>query len=106
MRTIRYKIEDKNTDRAIEDIRDLLDAVSESPIANGIHIADVELVDGVAKDVFHGLGRRYQNFLYGSVEGATSSGRIQRVAGADDFRFVRIQADGWGATITVRLWVY
>jgi hypothetical protein len=106
MRTVRRQIVDREIDKSIEDLRDLLDAVSESPILSGVHIENVVLVDGVPKDIYHGLGRKYRNFLYGSVEGATTSGLIQRVATGDDSKYVRLQADDWGATITVRLWVY
>lgn len=65
----------------------------------------VELEDGVETLVAHTLGRRVAVFP-SAIRGASTSGRIEELRDGVDFRkFVKLKATGYGATITVDLWV-
>jgi hypothetical protein len=69
-------------------------------------IKDVTLVDSTIKEIAHGLGRPV-TVMVSPVRGASTSGRIEEVRSAsyDRSKYVVLAAAGWGATITVDLWV-
>ena len=73
-------------------------------------IPNVELVDGVAKQVSHGLGRRPLAWWPTPPRGAASTGRIDDLrselpSGApnDVARTIALVANGYGATVIVDL---
>jgi hypothetical protein len=70
-------------------------------------IKDVELPDGTPLSIPHKQGRLVTHMV-SSVRGATSTGRIveSRDASAPDrTKYITLTATGWGAAITVDLWV-
>lgn len=70
-------------------------------------IRDVRLADGVSTPVPHGLGRR-ASVMISPPRGASSTGRIDELrtfGGPNPAQYVVLVASGWGATITVDLWV-
>jgi hypothetical protein len=71
-------------------------------------VYDVELADGVATPVPHGLGRTYLVAIPSAPRGASTTGRIVelRDGAADRTRYVTLTATGWGATITVDVAVF
>lgn len=67
---------------------------------------NIELADGVATPVPHGLGRRA--YVWTSPpRGASSSGRIEEVRDGshDPTKYVVLKATGWGASIVVDVFV-
>lgn len=75
------------------------------PLVGARALRDVQLADAVATPVAHGLGRE-ATVLVSPPRGASSTGRITEVratGGPDRSKFVVLQANGWGATITVDL---
>jgi len=70
-------------------------------------ISGVELVDGKATTVSHGRGRAPRIVVVSAVRGAVTAGYINetRPSGVDRSRSVVLQADGFGATVTVDVMV-
>lgn len=88
--------------------REHADAIAELqklPAASLTVLAGIELEDGVATPIAHGLGRKPLWVSPSAPRDATSTGRIAEVRSGsyDRSRFVVLQADGWGATITIDL---
>lgn len=69
-------------------------------------IKDVTLADATLKQIAHGLGRPV-TFMVSPPRGAASTGRIveTRSTSYDRSKYVALTATGWGATITVDLWL-
>lgn len=77
-------------------------------IAQGAPIKDVELEDGVETPIAHGLGRRAM-YSHTAPRGASTVGMITDArddARFDPDKYVVLKADGYGATVTVDLWVF
>lgn len=66
---------------------------------------DVNLVNAVATKVRHGLGRKYTNYYLSAPRGAVAAGYVVETAGNDDVEVV-LTANGFGATVTVRMTVF
>lgn len=66
---------------------------------------EVNLANGVAAKVRHGLGRPFTNYYLSAPRGAVASGYVVELAGDDSSEIV-LTANGYGATITVRITVY
>lgn len=81
---------------AIRELQDL-------PAAAARVIAGVELEDGVVTPVAHGLGRPPAFVQASCPRNPSTSGRIEEVRAGDHdrSRVVALEANGWGATITV-----
>ncbi len=77
--------------------------LQKTPAAGALVVSDVELEDGVATQVAHGLDHVPLWVGPSAVRGATSTGRI--VQSASDSKFVTITATGHGATVTIDLLV-
>lgn len=90
---------DKLVDRALDAIFKSLDALL---VALGLFtvVTGVELANGVTVTVTHNLGRapRMRPFI-SALTGATASGRVNLIASTD--KHVQLQANGYGATVTV-----
>jgi hypothetical protein len=94
---------DGNTRELLNRIR-LLEAVD---ILRGRLIEDVELANATDVDVQHLLGREFKGWAVVDLTGASTSGVIQRsTADYDHATTLRLTATGYGATITVSLWVF
>lgn len=68
-------------------------------------LKDVSLADGIATPIPHGLGRVPQWVGISAVRGAASAGYIneKRDGTQNRHQFVVLQADDFGATVTVDL---
>ncbi len=97
---------EKDLERRLKDIEDLLDSVTESFVLGSVLVQGLELDDGVARLIPHGLGREWIGWKISNLEGAVTPGVIQHVPGEDTTKFLRIQADGYGATVTVSVEVF
>ncbi len=77
------------------------------PISGGRIVRDVEFPDGVPVPVPHGLGRRATCHL-SPARGAMTAGAFLDASSAafDADKFVVVQADGFGATVTADVWIY
>lgn len=63
----------------------------------------IVLADGVATPVAHGLGRRARWVRESCVRGGSTVGSVKeiRTGAYNPDRYVVLQADGWGADVTV-----
>lgn len=65
-------------------------------------IANVELADGVATRIQHGLGRAPRIVKVSVPRGALAAGYINEIRGGTDrAKLITLQADDYGATVTV-----
>jgi hypothetical protein len=71
-------------------------------------VVTVQLADGVATNVAHGLGRAPIFVSPSIVRLATTTGRIveDRSTGVDRTRLLVLTANGWGSTVEVDLLVF
>lgn len=78
------------------------------PIVQGRIFRDVVLAAGVVTPVAHGLGRRAAIFLSPPRGLITGVGCVQEIRSGvhEPTQFVVLQADGWGATVTVDVWAF
>jgi hypothetical protein len=75
------------------------------PFAGARIIRDVTLADGIPTPVAHGMGRAAQFVMLSPVRGSVTAGRIDEVRDGtyDRAKFVTLEANDYGATITVDL---
>ena len=88
----------------------LREAVRELQVARqstGKLIKDVDLADATDTVIQHGLGRAAV-LVVSPPRGASTSGRIEetRSDAYDRSKVSVLQANGYGATVTVDVWVY
>lgn len=104
-------IDDRTTPSVLERIRrnivEVLAEVRKLPFVTAkVAKADVTLPDGIPVAIAHGLGRKA--YVWTSPpRNAVSSGRIEEVRDGshDPAKFVVLKATGWGASITVDVFV-
>jgi hypothetical protein len=95
----------KLADELIERVRaNFFAAISELQrlrIIGATVLTDIELENGVETLVAHPLGRRVAVFI-SPVRDASTSGRIEELRdGVDAKKFIKLKANGYGATVTV-----
>jgi hypothetical protein len=99
------KLADTDAERVRRTHHDAITELQQLRMTGARLLEGVELEDGVPTLVAHGLGRRVAVFP-SAIRGASSSGRIDEIRDGVDFKkFVKLEANGYGATITVDLWV-
>lgn len=81
-----------------------LDNLQRDPMLNANTVA-VNLPNATAVHVRHGLGRKYTNYYLSAPRGAIAAGYFVESAGDDDTEVV-LAANGFGATVTVRMTVF
>lgn len=91
-------------ERQLADHRRALDDLQRDPMLNSRTI-EVNLANGVATKVRHGLGRPFTNYYLSAPRGAVAAGYVAESAG-DDGAEVVLTANGFGATVTYRMTVY
>lgn len=104
----RLRSSDPIGDRVSDYAREAFQELGQIQILSGKQVARVELPNATTVRINHGLGRPVSGWFVTDIVGPTATGRIQRVvsAAAETERQLWIQANGWGATITVALWVF
>lgn len=94
---------DANTRGLLDMIKQLQDVA----LLRGRLIAGVELANAADVDIQHLLGRSWQGWIVVDTTGAAAAGRIDGTTAAyDASTLLRLRATGYGATITVALWVF
>lgn len=101
--SIKGNIQDPVVGKALDEIHSILKALITQPFTNCQVISGVELEDGVVTKVKHGLGKKYALVIHTPVKNPSTVGMIQELAPDDPSREVWLQADGYGATVTVNL---
>jgi hypothetical protein len=99
----KLQIADTTTRQAVELIRERVNATSDTPIVEG-SLESADLPDDKNVVVRHGLGRKPDGFLLASLKGATAAGYILDVA--SDTSTLTVKAKSYGATVSVKLWVF
>lgn len=91
-------------------VRHQLNRVSDVALVNGVHVGDTELPDAAYVHVKHKLGRKALGWIVTETRNATTGGVINRALSGeeahDEASTIVLVALGYGATITIRLWVY
>lgn len=97
----------RSADQTVEQIRSTHEAkiveLQRLPAASLAVLKDVELVDGVAKPIAHGLGRTPTFVKDSCPRNAVSPGVVTEVrdGSVDRTKYILLKASGYGATITV-----
>jgi hypothetical protein len=97
-------LSDMNADRVRVSHAEAIRELQIAPAAGARLIAGIDLADGVATPIAHGLGRAPVFVRESCVRGAATTGRVDdvsRTAGYDRSKFIVLTANGWGATVTV-----
>jgi len=102
---VRIPTGDKDTDKAIEEVRRSTVLLCTDPFLSGRDM-EVTLVNAVELAIAHRLGRRFVGYALSAPMGATSSGRIVEREPDIDRATIYLTATGYGATITVRIRVW
>ena len=100
------RLGDEDAERVRRNHQRAISEMQERPAVSGLVIEDVVLASGTVTSIEHKLGRKARVFV-SAIRGASTSGRIDetRSNAYDRSRYVVLTAQGWGATITVDLWV-
>jgi len=97
----------KDLDGNTVNLDDRLKQLEASPLLRGRQIDDIALANATDVDVRHLLGREWTGWFVVDTTGAAAAGRIDgSTAAYDKASFLRLRATGYGATITVSIWVY
>jgi hypothetical protein len=86
----------RDTEKAVAQLQGL-------PAAGMRVLADKSLTDGIATPIAHGLGRVPVIVIPSAPRNPSTSGRIEEVRSSayDRTKYIVLEANGWGATITV-----
>lgn len=96
-----------NLDANTRGLLDLIGQLQKVDILRGRQLTGIDLAAATDVDVPHLLGRAWRGWIVVDTTGATSAGRIDgSLAEYDHAKFLRLKATGYGATITVSLWVF
>lgn len=99
------KLDDTTAERVRREHHDAIQEVQQAPALAIKTIAGQQLANGVTTPIAHTLGRS-PVFVTASIpRGATSAGYIVevRTSTVDRTKYIQLQANGYGATITVDL---
>lgn len=96
----------RDVDRAIDEVRDVANALVDGTLAGATLFINQQLVDGVAYRLRHGLGRNLRGWIICDLTGPSSTGRIERIIPSASNAYdptveLWLKATGYTATITV-----
>lgn len=97
------QVADPDVERVVRELRAKVVELQRLPLAGAVIVKGVELEDGVPRAVPHRLGRPFVTFFHSPPRSPSTSGRIEDVRSSsfDAKQFVVLEANGFGATITV-----
>jgi hypothetical protein len=101
----RIRVDDVKTQAALEEHARSVSDVSRDPILQRRTVT-ITLVNATTLKIKHGLGRTFESYSLSAPIGATAVGLIEEIAGADPATEIWLQANGMGATVTVRVTVW
>jgi hypothetical protein len=107
----RLPVGDPDTDVAITEVRDVVNAIiTNTPPLDGKLFEGVVLADGVIYRLRHGLPRRAR-WMIADLAGCITTGRLERIVPSTTNPYdpkveLWLKATGYGASITVSLWVF
>lgn len=103
----RRRTGDGNLDVNVDAIRDDMSVFGRIAILRGRLFEGLSMPAGVDVDILHQLGRPPRGWIVVDLVGPVATGRFERRNDAVDRKTVlRLRATGWGATITVSVWVF
>lgn len=103
----RIPLENRDTDRAVELVRQGVNAVTNIAILGGRQITNITMADSTNVMVRHGLGRRLQGWMVTRMAGVPiTAGCITEAVSDDPTNHIILRATGYGQTMVVDLWVY
>jgi hypothetical protein len=103
MPLLRFSTEDNDLNNNTIALAERLQKLERIVPLSGVFIANVALPAGAAVKVRHGLGRVPRGYFDAGMSGAAAAGYINM---AKDATFLTLTATGFGATITLSLWVF
>lgn len=107
MPLIKFSTGNADLDNNTIALSDRIDRLAALPLMGGRLLTGIDLAAAADVDVPHLLGRPFRGWFIADLLGAVTGGVVNRVNAAyDTKRFLRLNAVGYGATITVSLWVF
>jgi small basic protein len=107
MPLLKYATGNADLDNNTVALKDLIDRIKDIPLVGGRLITGIQLAAATNVDVPHLLGRPFRGWAVVDMLGAVTGGVINRVNAAyDTKRFLRLNAVGFGATVTIAMWVF
>lgn len=103
VQAIGVRLADEDAERVRRNHDDRIAALERLPAADLVIVANVTLADGVRTPVTHNLGRVPRSVKLGVPRGATAAGYVNEIrdGSVDRTKQVLLQADDYGATITL-----
>jgi hypothetical protein len=101
----RRPIKDPEVERAVQVVARAHDDLAMNPILTR-QVITITLPNATTVKTKHKLGRKYEAYSLTAPRGATTSGRIVDIEPTDGTDDIWLQANGYGATVTVRMTVY
>lgn len=101
----RYPLKDSDVDRAVSEVARAHDDVARDPVLSR-RVITVTLPNATTVKTQHKLGRKYEHYTLSAPRGASATGRIVDVEPTDGSDDIWLQANGYGATVTVRMMVW
>lgn len=97
------KLADDNAERVRREHHDAISEIQKKASVNSLTIADVQLVNAVTTPISHALGKAPTHVTPSAPRGATAAGYITEIRDGtvDRTKQIQLQANGFGATITV-----
>lgn len=99
----RRKTGQANVDLVVAPVVKAVEAVEQSEMLRTRRVANVVLADATEVKVAHGLGRKPKSWWIGRLRSASTAGFVNEVS--VDARHLTLQADDYGADITVDVYV-
>lgn len=101
----RVPIPDPVIHRAVTEVAHAHDDLARDPVL-GRQVIEITLPDATTVKTKHRLGRKFEAYHLSAPRGAIAAGRIDDIAPTDGTNDIWLQANGYGATVTVKMTVY
>ena len=96
-------LKDADADRVRRSHADAIRELQQAPAAREVFLQDKQLADATPTPIAHGLGRVPRHVSVSVPRGAASAGYINEIRSSayDRSQYIVLQADDYGATVTV-----
>lgn len=101
----RYPVKDVEADRAVTELVQAHNDLARDPIV-ARRVIVVTLPNATTVKTQHKLGRKYESYTLTAPRGASTTGRIVDIEPTDGSDDIWLQANGYGATVTVQMTVW
>lgn len=102
-----YQTRDQSLQRWTSDVRQAVDALQDSPMANGVLIEDIELAAGVTTFVNHGLQRVARGWILVDTDNTLNEAPRRLKSSEKSINHIALRCDDISGNLaTISLWVF